>query len=149
MYAVMENVTRDINALLYGNSFSKSQGILNYTQNVKNLGKELINSENSNKTYFVQNLINNMPLDLYSIFRESFHRQKQLFAIHDKKYENYKDIADWDSNTDETIRRYCNKQEKKFEQWCQKVSKLSGYQDLINTLHTWLAQNVATNSRDY
>lgn len=149
MYSTMETVTTDINMILYGNCFFKNKGILNYTDDIKKLGQELITTDMPKKNIFIQSLINNAPLNLYNLFTEIFNRTKELFCCYDKKYKSYKTIADWDSNTAETIRRYCDKQEKNFEQWRQKASKSAEYKDFINLLRIQQTKNISTNSYEY
>ncbi len=149
MYHDLEGATAYIINLLYGNWVFETKGILNYTDNLKNLGQELISSNIPYKNIFIQSIINNTPLNLYDIFTSQFNNSKEWYALHDNKFNEYRTIADWDANTDETIRRYCDKQDKKFEQWRQKASKLPEYKKLINTLRTWQVQNIAKNTREY
>lgn len=149
MYHDLEDVTTDLINSLYGNSVFKTKGVLNYTDDIKNLGQELISKNIPYRDIIIQSIISNTPLNLYNVFTDSFNRIKQQYALRDNKFKEYKTIADWDANTAETIRRYCAKQDKSFEQWRQKASKLPGYKKLISTLRAWQVQKKAQNAREY
>ena len=149
IYSVLENATYNINAILYGNDFFKTKGMLNYTDNLETLGKELTSNNLPYKNIFTQSLINKAPLNLYNIFTETFNKEKERFAYYDKKYKDYKTIADWDSKADETIRRYCDKQQRQFEQWRQKISTLPEYKNFIDLLTAAQTQKLYINSHEY
>lgn len=146
MYSEFEHIPWGIHSLFYGNRFFNNKGVLNYTSNLKELAQELTsNNEHPYKSTIIQALSGNKPLNIYAIFTAKFEHSKKLF---NDRYKNFQSIKDWDPNVDETIRRYCNKQEKIFEQWQQTASKLPGYKDLIDSLRTWQIQHLAKNSKE-
>lgn len=145
IYSEMENISTDINISLYGNWFFNNKGILNYTTNIKKLAEELITNAIPQKNVFIQALVNNKPLKLYNIFVDTFNNAKKYLS----KNKDYKTISEWDSKTDYTIRRYCEKQEKAFEQWRQKASSLPEYNDFINALRLNKKQILAKKSLEY
>ena len=56
IYSVLENATYNINAILYGNDFFKTKGMLNYTDNLETLGKELTSNNLPYKNIFTQSV---------------------------------------------------------------------------------------------
>lgn len=146
MYSALENIPSGIHSLFYGNRFFNNKGILNYTGNLKELAQELTSCEEiPYKDTIIRALSNNKSLNIYDMFTTRFEHSKIFF---NDRYKNFQSLKDWDKNADETIRRYCNKQQKAFEQWRKKISNLPEYKEFINTLRSWQIQRLAANSKE-
>lgn len=151
IYYALEITARYIDALLKEDYHFNTKGIYNNKDDLKTLGTDLITIDNPLKATFIQSIISNKPLGLNKIFENAFRYEVKDRTTRNPHFKQYKTIAEWDANTAETIRRYCDKNEQQFATWRQQISQQPDYQEFINTLRTWQnKQNIAhvLNSRE-
>lgn len=135
MYWEIEDVYKSLDRVVEG-EFS-NDGLYNQ-QNTNDLYNEILSVRK--KEYgdiFLDSIINNQPIDFYSLYVERF----ELMASGVYPLTKAKTIAEFDANLDKTVRRNVDKLTARYKQWLAQIAKWPGYDEFIVKLKKLKRQN--------
>lgn len=135
IYSAIESVYRSLHRAFEGGPYN--EGLYNQ-QNINDLYNEILSArEEVYSDMYLDSIINNQPIDFYSLYVKRFeHEASGMYSM-----TKAKTIAEFDANLDKTVRRNVDKLTARYKQWLAQIAKWPGYDKFIVKLKKLKRQN--------
>lgn len=135
IYSAIEGVYKSLYCAFEGGLFN--EGLYNQ-QNINDLYNEILSArEEVYSDMYLDSIINNQPIDFYSLYVKRFeHEASGMYSM-----TKAKTIAEFDVNLDKTVRRNVDKLTARYKQWLAQIKKWPGYDEFIVKLKKLKRQN--------